>query len=402
MLGDCDAGLAMKLLTRFSALEVSGRFPLLTWSSVYFLFWCYRCFFSVIGEVVVMRLTPVSDTRSYQATDLLTGLGLVANSGTGGTLGLQALATALTKAIGGLFGGLFFQDPIMINIGFQTIGFVGLLAMLRALEPGQRKIILPLLMLPSLTVWSSIASKEALLVFMMGIMCAHIINMYYNKDKIKWYHALYLFLLFAYKPHYLAALSFIILVTYAAKYIRQKATVATAALICSFFILFLFRKEFSELAIWIDFALHSMGGESVRPRLLVEEYDVFFKAPYGMILSFFGPTLGEIKKIIHVFTFLESAVIGGVFFVFIIRGLPSLPIYNVIVSFGTVFWIVFLNYPLGATNAGTAIRYRTGYILLVILAIVFLLDRRQYVNWTSGLRQRLAPLRMKFKSAQKS
>ena len=163
------------------------------------------------------------------------------------------------------------------------------------------------------------------------------------------------------------------------------------ALIFSFLLLFIFRKEVSELANWIDFALTAMGGDSVRPRSLIEEYDVFLKAPYGMYLSFFGPTLGEIKKIVHVFTFIESSLIAGIFFIYIVRGLPSLPIYNVILSFGTVFWIVFLNYPLGATNAGTGIRYRTGYILIVILAIVFILQRPQYVTWVRGLRQRLIP-----------
>ena len=151
----------MKLPKSLGALRGNIRTPLVTWGAVYFMFWCYRSVFAVIGEVVFMRLTPISDTRSYQATDLFAAIGLISESGTGGTLGLQTFATALTKAIGGVFGGLFFQDPIMINIGFQTIGFVGLLAMLRALEPAQRKAILPILMLPSLTVWSSIASKEA-------------------------------------------------------------------------------------------------------------------------------------------------------------------------------------------------------------------------------------------------
>jgi len=385
----------MRLLKSFNNLHRSFRIPLLTWGTVYFLFWAYRCIFSVIGEVVVMRLTPISDTRSYQAADLLTAVGSVTNAGIAktGTLGLQALATALTKTVGGVLGTLFFYDPIMINIGFQSIAFIGLLAMLRALEPGQRKIFLPILMLPSLTVWSSIASKEALLVFMTGVLCAHIINIYNNKDKIRWYHFIILIALYAYKPHYLITVLFILSITYTSKYFRQKATIAMLGLIFSFFVLFLVRKEFGEFAVWIDFALTSMGGGSVRPRLLLNEYDVFIKAPYGMYLSFFGPTLGEISKIVHVFTFVESSIIGGVFIVIILRRLPSIPMYNAILSFGTVFWIIFLNYPLGATNPGTAIRYRTGYILLVILAIVFLLERTQFMTWKRGLRLRLAPLR---------
>jgi hypothetical protein len=383
----------MKLLIGLKAFSLNFHMPLLTWGAVYFLFWCYRSVFSVIGEVVIMRLTPVSDTKSYQAADFITAIGLVKDSGTGGTLGLQTLATGLTKAVGGLFGNIFFHDPILVNIGFQSIGFIGLLAMLKALQPSDRKIILPIMMLPSLTIWSSIASKEALLTLFVGIICAHIIDIYNNKDKIKWYHVFSIILIYMFKPHYLASLFFIIFVSYTSRCFRQKATIAIFALICSFIVLFIFRNEISELAIWVDSALTAMGGGSVRPRLLVEKYDVFFKAPYGMYLSFFGPTLGEITKILHVFTFLESSVIVGVFFVLAFRGLPNLPIYNVILSFGTAFWILFLNYPLGATNAGTGIRYRTGYILIVILAFVYILPRSRYVNWTKGLQRRFAPLR---------
>ncbi|MBT4690924.1 MAG: hypothetical protein HOK21_22860 [Rhodospirillaceae bacterium] len=367
--------------------------PLLSWGAVYGLFWCYRSFFSVVGEVVIMRLTPISDTRTYQSSDLISSFVDIGSTGYGGTLGFQALATGLTQLIGGVFGAIFFHNAILSNIGFQTIGFIGLVAMLRALEPKERALFLPLLMLPSVTVWTSIASKEALLTFMLGIICAHIINIYKNKDKIRWYHWFSLLLLYAFKPHFLISVMYVLLITYTAKYFRQKATVAIVALISSLMMLYFFRDEYSELANWTNTVLAAMGGESGRPALLVEEYDVFYKAPYGMFISFFGPTLGEVDKVLQVFTFIESSAIIAVFLGLIIRGLWFLPIYSVIVSFGVIFWIIFLNYPLGATNAGTAIRYRSGYILLIFLAFIFLGSRSHYVDWTQGLKQRLSPLR---------
>jgi hypothetical protein len=369
------------------------RIPLLTWGAVYFLFWCYRSVFSVIGEVVIMRLTPISDTRTYQASDLITSLVDIGSTSTSGSLGFQALATVITQIVGGVFGSLFFYNSILINIGFQTIGFIGLLAMLRALTPKERSLFLPLLMLPSVTVWTSIASKEALLTFMMGIICAHIIDIYKNQDKIRWYHFGSLALLYIFKPHYLISVMYVLSITYIAKYFRQKATVSIVALISSLGMLYLFRIEYSEMANWTNSALAAMGGGSGRPALLVEEYDVFYKAPYGMFISFIGPTLGEIKKILQLFTFIESMIIVSVFAGLIIRGLWFLPIYNVILSLSTIFWIIFLNYPLGLTNAGTAIRYRSGYILLIFLAFTFLASRSHYVDWTRGLQMRLAPLR---------
>lgn len=340
-----------------------------------------------------MRLTPLSDTASYQASTLVASIIEIGSIGAGGTLGFQSFATVMTQIVGGLFGALFFHNSILINIGYQTIGFIGLLAMLRALAPRERSLFLPLLMLPSVTVWTSIASKEALLTFMMGIICAHTIKIYKNQDRIRWYHWICLVLLYAFKPHYLISVMFVLSITYTAKYFRQKATVAIVALIGSFGMLYLFRNEFSELANWTNSAVASMGGDSGRPAMLVEEYDVFYKAPYGMFISFFGPTLGEVNKILQLFTFIESSVIISVFVGLIIRGLSFLPIYNVILSLGAIFWIIFLNYPLGATNAGTAIRYRSGYILLVFLAFSFLGSRSHYVDWTRGLQRRLAPLR---------
>ena len=160
------------------------------------MFWCYRSVFSVIGEVVIMRLTPISDTRSYQAANLFDSIlefGFTPFSGD--HPGFQAGATQATAAIGGLFSGLFFGNAILINIGFQTIGFIGLLALLRAFAPKERSFFLLLFMLPSMTVWTSIATKEALLTCMLGIICAHVIDIYKNRDRIRWYHLFSLFLI---------------------------------------------------------------------------------------------------------------------------------------------------------------------------------------------------------------
>lgn len=82
--------------------------PLLTWGTVYFLLWCYRCVFSVVGEVVIMRLTPISDSRSYQASDFIASIVQIGGAGTGGTLGFQALATVMTQIVGGFLAVCFF------------------------------------------------------------------------------------------------------------------------------------------------------------------------------------------------------------------------------------------------------------------------------------------------------
>ena len=52
-----------------------------------------------------------------------------------------------------------------------------------------------------------------------------------------------------------------------------------------------------------------------------------------------------------------------------------------IVSFFTLLWILLATYPLGLANPGTAVRYRTDYIMLVYLAAIVLVSRPTYVHW---------------------
>jgi hypothetical protein len=51
----------------------------------------------------------------------------------------------------------------------------------------------------------------------------------------------------------------------------------------------------------------------------------------------------------------------------------------------TLFWILFTNYPLGIMNPGSAIRYRTGYEILVFVVMVFLLSPNLFVTWRAGI-----------------
>lgn len=336
-----------------------------------------------------MRLTPISDTRTYQSRQFLSAVAAAQEAGIDFSLTMQPFATRLTGLIGGAFGSVLAGSPIFINIGFQSIAFVGLVALLRAVEGQLRKTLLALFMLPSFTVWSSIATKEALLVFLLGILCAHIVRMYYNTDQLRWYHFVCVSLLFTFKPHYVIPLVLLVGVTYAGRYVRQKATVALVAFIGTLVMLYLFRDQVDDLAQWTDHVLVAMGGRSGRLLFLVEPYDTFWKAPYGMYLAFVGPTFGEAGKgVLHLASFLESSLILAVLLFYLIKRLPELPAYNVILALGTTFWVLFPNYPLGVSNPGTAVRYRTGYLVLIFLAFVFLLSRERYVNWCDGLRDR--------------
>lgn len=68
----------------------------------------------------------------------------------------------------------------------------------------------------------------------------------------------------------------------------------------------------------------------------------------------------------------------------VVRGLRTLPVYSLIMAATTTFWILFANYPLGIMNAGTAIRYRTGYLILIFVVAALLLSRETFIRWSAG------------------
>ena len=69
-----------------------------------------------------------------------------------------------------------------------------------------------------------------------------------------------------------------------------------------------------------------------------------------------------------------------------LRHLPTLPLYNFVLVAGVILWTLFPNYPLAVSNPGTAIRYRTDWILFLLVGVVFLLPRDRYIEWIRGKR----------------
>ena len=114
----------------------------------------------------------------------------------------------------------------------------------------------------------------------------------------------------------------------------------------------------------------------------IQQYDVFFKAPYGMFQGFFGPTIQEsLAGPLQMASFLESAFIVGVLVTVLLLNIKKLPVFSFFVGLSSLFWLLFASYPLGILNAGTAVRYRTGHILLVILIFAIILSRERYILW---------------------
>ena len=352
-----------------------------SWGVFYLLFWFYRSAFSVVSQLVVARLTSLGDSERYQAA-VFTILNSDVNSFSFLSTN-RVIGTLLVETIGAVFFLLSDGNQFAINIGFQTIGFVGIVILLRSVEGKTRVWLAVLLLLPSFNVWSSVAGKEAIVVFALGIVCALIIDLYRGRARFRWIYIPAFFLIFLLKDHYLPALVFMIVGTIIAKRVRQRTFLVLVGGTLSLTPLFVFRQKIDELA--FDMIPNFLGLGSSREAFWVEQYDVFWKAPGGMFQNFFGPTLAETSLgVLQLFSFVESTVIIGILLVFGLRHLPRLPAYMVFMSGFTIFWVLFTAYPFGIMNPGSAIRYRTGYEMLVFVAIIFLLSRETFVGWRGG------------------
>ena len=348
----------------------------MTWGVIYVLLWFYRCIYSVLAETVISRLTSLGDTAQYADTLVerpLSGLAV-------GFSNPRYAATALAENLGALFTTISGGLPYFASICFQTIAFAGIVSLLRAAPHRLRLLLLPFLMLPSFSIWSSVSGKEALVVFGVGILSALAIRMYNGEYRIGLIHILAIVIVALAKNQYLPALAFLLVGTYIARAVRQHASLTLWAGFLSLVMLYLVRDQVSSMI--VDVAMHFDGLGSSRPPFWSQPSDALTKAPLGMLLAFFGPTLSEASSgILQMITFVESSILLGLLVLVLLIRLPTMPVYMALMGGFTLFWILFAAYPLGVMNAGSAIRYRTGHQILIMALVVIIMSREQYVSW---------------------
>jgi hypothetical protein len=371
---------------------------------LYFVFlFLYRVGYSIFGQLVVLRLTPISDTENYQKgifEQEAGGFWQRFEFFTGGSWTDSQLATGLTAKLGALFGQLLFEDPILVNIAFQTVTFVGLVYLLLSLERTNRVLMAGVVLLPSFTLWTSIASKESIVAFCVAILSGYLVRMYLYGQRIGFIHVLVAGILFVYKSQYLIAFTFVVVGCFVTRSIRQKAVVALLGGLFSLVLLYMFRDDVAELSGRVQWALTVGGiGQTTRfETFFVEKYDVFLRAPEGMFLAFFGPVLTEVfYGPLQSIVFIESSVLLLVLVYLAGRQIRNLPVHSFILGLFSIFWILFPNYPFGVYNPGTAIRYRSGWIVFLFVVFILLFSRDAYDQWMTRRRSRIAGItRIKF------
>lgn len=356
-----------------------------SWGVIYLLLWVYRSAYSILAQIVISRLTSLGDSGKYQD-------GAFGENGSVSGISLMSMidnprgaATIMADGLGILFNIMGGGSPFAANIGFQTIAFIGIVSLLRAVSPKLRILLLLLTMLPSFTIWSSIAGKEAIVVYAIGVLSGLIIQIYRGTAEFKWWHFLPVLIVLLFKNHYTPALLFLFVGTFICAHVRQKALLVLIAGMISMVALYLFEDRLGRDA--IEVARHFAGLGSSRPVFWSSPDEVLTRAPLGMFLGFFGPTLTEatVGGPLQLASFLESATLLAILALFFLWQLPSMPVYSALMGGFSLFWILFATYPVGVMNAGSAIRYRTGHELLILVLITIIMSRQSYASWVSWL-----------------
>ena len=277
------------------------------------------------------------------------------------------------------------------NLCFNFLSIFGVIFLLRVLDSPlhiRNLPILILLFLPSFNIYSSYASKEAILVFISGYIASKIIFYYQtgNNELFNWKIIPFYYLLFLFKPLYFLFLIPTFFYCTFSRY-RFKTDISlfiiTLAIITIILFFWIFNEKIDAQVVGIH-RHFSMAARLARENIWGEPGSFVKTLPYAMFISLFGIKYGEIFTTVDALAFSESLIIffllGMLFSFFLYLWIESkfslLRIFTILLSFAI---LLMTQVPYGTFNPGAAIRYRTD-VYLFIIAFFYLLVN----NWYFG------------------
>tara|TARA_B110000259_G_scaffold184875_1_gene232787 strand:- start:488 stop:1630 length:1143 start_codon:yes stop_codon:yes gene_type:complete len=279
-----------------------------------------------------------------------------------------------------------FLGPVFGNLPFMLIAFYGVYYSVSRLQLGNNQLlwILFLLSFPTFGIYSSIVGKEAVSIFYLGIIAGYLFDVLdKTRAKPKLIELLAFYLLFFFTPTFSMAIIsvFIFIFIHNKLHLKGYGTLILFILhiLLTIFLFYIYRDVLNDMSFEIAKHFSLDVGSTRENTIFVNDYDIFWNAPYGMLVAFWGPTFGEIlQKPIQSIAFIESLIIFYFFILFIWRFLSKtiktshLNFYIFTLTFIVLFWILFAHYPTGVLNPGSALRYRERfYAFLVVFLFYF-------------------------------
>lgn len=341
----------------------------------WFYFFIVKLSYIFIAIYVYGSITTLGDTYSYIHGSKYNENFLFTDS----TSMMSFLGLYSTK----IFGEIFTHLP------FCFLSFYGIYYSVSRLKLSNKQLFFVLLLLsfPSFGVWTSIASKEAVGVFYMGIILGYFIDLMENKKrKLKLIEYVALYLMFIFKVQFFAAI-FPLWVYIKFSYLLNlksfgKSTLLLLHIFISISFFYYFREDINAISFILPDHFSLDAGSTRENTIWINDYDVFWNAPYGMLIAFWGPTFSEIiQKPIQSIVFIESLVIFLFFMYFIYKAsnlvvkTGKLNIYYFSIFFIAVFWLLFVHYPFGVLNPGSAIRYRENFYGFLVVLLFYLYQK---------------------------
>ena len=321
---------------------------------------------------VYSQFTPLSDTFTYLSGELYSPQEMFSMS----TLFIGTIAHSFTLILG----------PTLANAPFVILSFYGIYYAVSRIDLTNKQltILLILLSFPNFGIYSSIASKEAIAVFFMGVILGFIIDIIKNRpvgNYLLIIIAFYLCILF--KIHYMIGISALLIYLFLSRILKLdgygKLFLLLLFFIVSFGLLYIFRYEINGLSFNMP-KYFSLKSNSTRENTFwINDFDVFKNALYGMYLAFVGPTFTEAtQKVTHLFAWIESTIILSTFAVgslklyLVATKTHKFNIYYLSIFLIPTLWILFVHYPYGVLNPGSAIRYRENFYGFLVILFYFL------------------------------
>lgn len=332
----------------------------------------YRFIIYVFTIFVYARLTSLGDTDRYLH----------------GAISPQFMinSTAMMDSFGGILGRLTMHNMFLANIPFMILSYIVIKWAVE--KTGIRKkmpsiLLLIMLGLPNFCIWTTVYSKE-----FVGLVISAIFGVlfyrYFKGDfklKLVDYLAIYLCLLF--KPQYLPFICQGLLYIYVSKKWLRTSYSRTALAILVLFIDICFvisiTPLINQLASMMYIHFGGYEGNSTRPNIFIEDGDFFRHLPRGMMIAFLGPTFGEMMRsplmmiaglegmfMITLFVWLSAKVLKRLFN---FGRVSPIPFFAILI---TTIGLLFIHYPFGIFNPGSAIRYRTNFVFLFIMLLCYL------------------------------
>lgn len=346
-------------------------------------FWLYyfviRLFYLAFSIFIYAKLTTLGDTHRYLTAPLssLTKISLFYNS------------TNMMDAIGSIFG-ILGGSNIITNLPFTLISFFIIKWSIDKYQFRHyinNKLLLFILSLPNFCVWTSICSKETIALCFSAILGELLIEFLQGNYSIKKRHWFAIYLCLIFKPQYfpfiLQGLCIAFIMNKYLKSLQAKFLFGIFVIVCNLTILYLISDIVNKYADVMYLHFDAPDANSTRDNIWLKENDFFYKAPTGMFIAFFGPTISEmLRSPVHLIAGIESIIL-----IVLLLLLAQKFIYRIfiqyklnIIIFFTYFIIItgiaLLHYPFGIFNPGSAIRYRTNFLYLFIY--LFLYISKQY------------------------